>query len=151
MLQNSNQGIIQLSESVISSQEYLYQRFHSMGPKEFEGSRDPLDAIERLNSIHSNFDYLKFNDEDQLRAVVCILRKDARYWSETTKHGKELKWSTWFGFKIEFHKRYCNQIAIKALEKKFFTFTQGEKSVVDSIVRFEHLAIVFPYLLRNRK
>ena len=108
-LHSSNQGIIQPSELVISRQEYLYQRFHSMGPKGFEGSTDPLDGIEWLNSIHSIFDCLKFNDEDRIRYVVCLLRKDATYWWKTTKQGNELHCSTWFGFKIEFHQRYCNE------------------------------------------
>ena len=80
-----------------------------------------------------------------------MLRKDARYWRKMTKQGNELHCSTWFGFKIEFHRRYCNQIAMKALENKFFTFTQGERSIVDFVMEFERLAKVFPNLVPTEK
>ena len=73
-----------------------------MGPKEFEGSIDPLDVIEWLNSIRSIFDYLKLNDEDRIRYVVCMLRKDARYYWETMKQGNELHCNIWFNLKSSF-------------------------------------------------
>ena len=124
-----------------------------MGPKEFEGSIDPLDVIEWLNSICSIFDCLKFNDEDRIGYAVCMLRKDARYWWETTKQGNELHCSTWFGFEIEFHRRYCNQIAMKALENKFsHSHKEGDQLLILSWswkdwLKFSQIL----YLLRRRK
>ena len=46
---------------------------------------------------------------------------------------------------------FTKDIAMKALEKKIFTFTQGGRSITDFVMEFERLVKIFPNLVSTEK
>ena len=47
-------------------------------PPVFEGTVDPAVTEEWISMIEKIFEFVQIEDEDKVKCVVCMLRKDAR-------------------------------------------------------------------------
>ncbi|XP_075473990.1 uncharacterized protein LOC142505051 [Primulina tabacum] len=64
LLQMQNEGRGREREEV-RPEPGAYERFRKMKPPEFEGSIDPLVALEWVKAVEAIYDYLQFDDKDQ--------------------------------------------------------------------------------------
>ena len=56
------------------------KRFMKRNPLVFEGTIDPVVAEEWVSMIEKIFEFVQIEDEEKVKCVVYMLRKDARIW-----------------------------------------------------------------------
>ena len=54
-------------------------------PPVFEGTVDPAMAEEWISMIEKIFEFVQIEDEEKVKCVVYMLRKDARIWWDAVK------------------------------------------------------------------
>ncbi|XP_073061845.1 uncharacterized protein [Primulina eburnea] len=52
--------------------EGAYERFRKMKPPEFEGSTDPMVALEWVKGVEAIYDYLQFDDKDRRSEIAMV-------------------------------------------------------------------------------
>ena len=73
------QPVANLNAQAIIRQD-LFERFCRMRAPEFEGSFDPSVADEWLSSLQVILDFINVTDQEKVRCVSFVLKKDAHYW-----------------------------------------------------------------------
>ncbi|XP_075515795.1 uncharacterized protein LOC142550606 [Primulina tabacum] len=91
-----------------------------MNPPEFDGSTDPMVALEWVKAVETIYDYLQFEDKDRVSCAIFLLTKTTRIWWDATKKVKE-----------------------------FLELRQGNMSMQEYILKFEEGCQFAPYLASN--
>ena len=77
-------------------------------PPVFKGTVDPTVAEEWISMIEKFFEFVQIKDEEKVKCVMYMLRKDARIWWEAVKKIQDTVKMTWPEFLIEFYSKYYN-------------------------------------------
>ena len=78
--------------------EPLYERFRKQGPPIFEGITNPLVAEEWMRSMETIFEFMQLNDHEKVSCATYMLRKDAHYWWDIMRQGRDPAQMLWTEF-----------------------------------------------------
>ncbi|XP_075492387.1 uncharacterized protein LOC142530437 [Primulina tabacum] len=120
-----------------------------MKPPEFEGSIDPLVALEWVKAVKAIYDYLQFDDKDQVSCAIFLLTKTARIWWDATKVSVNVSALKWQEFKDLFYDKYFPRDVRSQKVKEFLELRQGNMSMQEYILKFEEVCQFAPYLISN--
>ena len=95
------------------------ERFMKRNPSVFEGTVDPVVAEELVSMVEKIFEFVQIKDEEKVKSVVYMLRKDARIWWEVVKKSRDVATMTWVEFLREFNSKYFSQAVINSKVAKF--------------------------------
>ncbi|XP_073049512.1 uncharacterized protein [Primulina eburnea] len=120
-----------------------------MKPPEFKGSIDPLVALEWVKAVEAIYDYLQFDDKDQVSYAIFLLTKTARIWWDATKVSVNVSALKWQEFKdLLYHKYFPRDVRSQKV-KEFLELRQGNMSMQEYILMFEEGCQFAPYLTSN--
>ncbi|XP_073057222.1 uncharacterized protein [Primulina eburnea] len=131
------------------SSEGTYERFRKMKPPEFEGSTDPMVALEWVKAVEAIYDYLQFDDKDRVSCAIFLLTKMARIWWDATNILVNVSTLNWQQFKNLFYYKYFSRDVRSQKVKKFLEPRQGNMSMQEYTLKFEEGCQFAPYLASN--
>ncbi|XP_073056956.1 uncharacterized protein [Primulina eburnea] len=131
------------------SSEGALERFRKMKPPEFDGSTDPMVALEWVKAVESIYDYLQFEDIDRVSCAIFLLTKTARTWWDATKISVNVSTLKWQEFKDLFYDKYFPRDVRSQKVKEFLELKQGNMSMQEYILKFEEGCQFAPYLASN--
>ncbi|XP_075478846.1 uncharacterized protein LOC142519700 [Primulina tabacum] len=120
-----------------------------MKPPEFDGSTDPMVALEWFKAVEAIYDYLQFEDIYQVSCAIFLLTKTARTWWDATKVSVNVSALKWQEFKDLFYDKYFPRDVEIQKVKEFLELKQGSMSMQDYILKFEEGCQFAPYLSSN--
>ncbi|XP_075499221.1 uncharacterized protein LOC142537602 [Primulina tabacum] len=120
-----------------------------MKPPEFDGSTDPIVALEWVKAVEAIYDYLQFEDKDRISCAIFLLTKTARIWWDATKVSIKVSAPKWQEFKDLFYDKYFPRDARSQKMKEFLELKQGNMSMQEYILKFEEGCQFSPYLANN--
>ena len=85
----------------------------------FEGTVDPAVSKEWFSMIEKIFKFVRIEDEEKVKCVVYMLRRDARIWWEAVKNDRDVATMTWAEFLREFNSKYYSQAVINSKVAEF--------------------------------
>ena len=88
-------------------------------PPLFEGIVDPVVAEEWVSMIEKIFKFVQIEEEEKVKCVVYMLRKDVKIWWEAVMKSKDVARMTWAEFMREFNSKYCSQPVINSKVAEF--------------------------------
>ena len=83
-----------------------FERFMKRNPPVFEGTIDPTVAEEWVSMVKNIFEFVQIEDEENVKCVVYMLRKDAQIWWEVVENSRDVAAMTWAEFLREFNSKY---------------------------------------------
>ena len=95
---------------------------------------DPAVAKEWVSMIEKIFEFVQIEDEEKVKYVIYMLRKDARNWWEVVAKSMDVAVMTWAEFLREFNSKYYSQVVINSKVAEF-TRLQQENLLVLEYVR----------------
>ncbi|XP_073298474.1 uncharacterized protein [Primulina huaijiensis] len=131
------------------SSEGAYERFRKMKPPEFDGSTDPMVALEWVKAVEAIYDYLQFDDKDRVSCAIFLLTKTARIWWDATKLSVNFSALKWQEFKELFYDKYFPRDVRSQKVKEFLELKQGNMTMQEYILKFEEGCQFAPYLASN--
>ena len=108
-------------------------------PLVFEETVDPTMAEEWFSMIEKIFDFVQIKDEEKVKCIMYMLRKDARIWWEAVEKSKNAAVMTWVELLREFNSKYCSQTVINSKVAEFTRLQQGNLSVLEFVLQFDQL------------
>ncbi|XP_075478829.1 uncharacterized protein LOC142519682 [Primulina tabacum] len=129
--------------------EGAYERFHKMKPPEFDGSTNPMVALEWVKAVEAIYDYLQFGDKDRVSYALFLLTKTTRTWWDATKISVNVSALKWQEFKYLFYDKYFPRDVRSQKVKEFLELKQGNMSMQEYILTFEEGCQFVPYLASN--
>ncbi|XP_073019365.1 uncharacterized protein [Primulina eburnea] len=120
-----------------------------MKPPEFDGSNDPMVALEWVKAVEAIYDYLQFEDKDRVSCAIFLLIKMARTWWDATKISVNVSALKWQEFKDLFYDKYFPRDVRSQKVKEFLELKQGNMSMQEYILKFEEGCQFAPYLASN--
>ena len=69
--------------------------------------------------IEKIFEFVQIEDEEKVKCVVYMLRKDARIWWEAVVKSRDVAVMTWAEFLREFNFKYYSQVVINSKVAEF--------------------------------
>ncbi|XP_073033835.1 uncharacterized protein [Primulina eburnea] len=120
-----------------------------MKPPEFEGSTDPMVALEWVKAVVAIYDYLQFDDKDRVSCAIFLLTKTARTWWDAPKISVNVSALKWQEFKDLFYDKYFPRDVRSQKVKEFPELKQGNMSMQEYILKFEEGCQFAPYLASN--
>ena len=81
--------------------------------------------------IEKIFKFVQIEDEEKVKYVVYMLRKDARIWWEAMNKDQNVATMTWAKFLREFNSKYYSQVVINSKVVEFTRLQQGNISVLE--------------------
>ncbi|XP_075521392.1 uncharacterized protein LOC142554614 [Primulina tabacum] len=120
-----------------------------MKPPEFDGSTDPMVALEWVKAVEAIYDYLQFEDKDRFSCAIFLLTKTARTWWDATKVSINVSALKWQEFKDLFYDKYFPRDFQSQKVKEFLELRQGNMSMQEYILKFEEGCQFAPYLASN--
>ena len=88
-------------------------------PPVFERTVDPAVAEEWISMIEKIFEFVHIKDEEKVKCVVYMLRKDARIWWEVMVKSRDVARMTWAKFQREFNSKYYSQAVVNSKVTEF--------------------------------
>ena len=85
----------------------------------FEGTVDPAVAEEWIRMTEKIFEFVQIEDEEKVKCVVYMLRKDVRIWWEAVNKSKDVAAMTWEKFLGEFNSKYYSQAIVNSKVAEF--------------------------------
>ncbi|XP_075524493.1 uncharacterized protein LOC142556881 [Primulina tabacum] len=131
------------------SSEGAYERFRKMKPPEFDGSTDPMVALEWVKAVEAIYDYFQFDDKDRVSCAIFLLMKTVRTWWDATKISVNVSALKWQEFKDLFYHKYFPRDVRSQKVKEFLELKQGNMSMQEYILKFEEGCQFAPYLASN--
>ena len=125
------------------------ERFMKRNPPIFEGAVDPAVAEEWVSMIEKIFEFVQIEDEEKVKCVVYMLRKDARIWWEAVAKSRDVAVMTWAEFLREFNFKYYSQAVINIKVAEFTTLQQGNLSVIEYVRQFDQLSRYAPDMIQT--
>ncbi|XP_075486278.1 uncharacterized protein LOC142525877 [Primulina tabacum] len=120
-----------------------------MKPSKFDGSTDPMVALEWVKAVEAIYDYLQFEDKDRVSCAIFLLTKMARTWWDATKISVNVSELKWQEFKDLFYDKYFPRDVRSQKVKEFLELKQGNMSMQEYILKFEEGCQFAPYLASN--
>ncbi|XP_073051252.1 uncharacterized protein [Primulina eburnea] len=120
-----------------------------MKPPEFDGSTDPMVALEWVKAVEAIYDYLQFQDIDRVSCAIFLLTKTARTWWDATKISVNVSALKWQEFKDLFYDKYFPRDVRSQKVKEFLELKQGNMSMQEYILKFEEGCQFALYLASN--
>ena len=90
-------------------------------------------AEEWVSMIEKIFEFVQIEDEEKVKRVVYILRKDARIWWEVVAKSRDVAVMTWAEFMREFNSKYYSQAVINSKIAEFTRLQQGNLLVLEYV------------------
>ncbi|XP_075521371.1 uncharacterized protein LOC142554593 [Primulina tabacum] len=152
-MQNAGQGREREQVRPEPSSEGAYERFRKMKPPEFEGSTDPMVALEWVKAVEAIYDYLQFDDKDRVSFAIFLLTKTARIWWDATKISINVSALKWQEFKDLFYDKYFPRDVRSQKVKEFLELRQGNMTIQEYILKFEEgfsLPHIWPVMTLKR-
>ena len=118
-----------------------------MKPPRFEGSTNPLDAKEWLNTMETILDVMELKDDEKIICTAYVLRKETHYWWEAVKTRRNVQEMSWADFVYQFNKKFFNPSALSAQQTEFLNFKQDNMTVAKAVRKFKQLAKLCHYLV----
>ncbi|XP_073304133.1 uncharacterized protein [Primulina huaijiensis] len=115
-----------------------------MKPPEFDGSTDPMVALELVKAVEAIYDYLQFDDKYRVSCVIVLLTKTARIWWDGTRYQLMSRHSS--GKSLKF---YSTTTIFLEMFEVFLELKQGNMSMQENILKFEEGCKFSPYLASN--
>ena len=94
-------------------------------PPVFEGTVDPAVLEEWISMIEKIFEFVHIKDEEKVKCVMYMLRKDEWIWWDAVKKTRDVVVITWAEFLIEFNSKYFSQAIINSKVAEFTMLQQG--------------------------
>ncbi|XP_075475661.1 uncharacterized protein LOC142508887 [Primulina tabacum] len=148
-MQNAGRGIEREQVRPDPGSEGAYERFRKMKPPEFDGSSDPMVALEWVKAVEAIYDYHQFQDIDRVSCAIFLLTKTARTWWDATKISVNVSALKWQEFKDLFYDKYFPRDVRSQKVKEFLELKQGNMSIQEYILKFEEGCQFAPYLANN--
>ncbi|XP_075515496.1 uncharacterized protein LOC142550146 [Primulina tabacum] len=148
-MQNAGRGGERERVRLEPSSEGAYERFRKMKPLEFDGSTDPMVALEWVKAVEVIYDYLQFDNKDRVSCAIFLLTKTARIWWDVTKVSVNISALKWQEFKDLFYDKYFSRDVQSQKVKEFLELRQGNMSMQEYILKFEEGCQFAPYLASN--
>ncbi|XP_075486280.1 uncharacterized protein LOC142525879 [Primulina tabacum] len=120
-----------------------------MKPPEFDGSTDPMVALEWVKAVEAIYDYLQFDDKDRVSYAIFLLTKTTRTWWDATKISINVSALKWQEFKDLFYDKYIPRDLRSQKVKEFLELKQGNMSMQEYIIKFEEGCQFASYLVSN--
>ena len=136
-------------QAIASGLKPASERFMKRNPPVFEGTVDPAMAEEWVSMIERIFEFVQFEDEEKVKCVVYILRKDAKIWWEEVMKSRDVASMTWAEFLREFNSKYHSQSVINSKVMKFTRLQQGNLSVLEYVRQFDQLSRYAPDMIQT--
>nr|XP_017217284.1 PREDICTED: uncharacterized protein LOC108194857 [Daucus carota subsp. sativus] len=127
--------------------EPLYERFRKQRPPTFEGSSDPLEALDWKSSLEDIFEFMQLNDREKVSCTVHTLKKDAKIWWDVVKLTRDVSQMTWADFETLFNEKFYSEAMLSAKVNEFSRLYQGSLSVAEYARKFDRLAKFAPDLV----
>ena len=89
-----------------------FERFVKRNPPVFKVTVDPVMAEEWASMVEKIFEFVLIEDEEKVKCVVYMLRKDERIWWEAVMKSRDVAVMTWAKFLREFNSKYYSQTVI---------------------------------------
>ena len=83
--------------------------------------------------IEMIFEFVQIEDEEKVKCVMYMLRKDARIWREVVKKSRDVTTMTWTEFLREFNSKYYSQAIVNSKITKFNRLQQGNLSMLEHV------------------
>ena len=109
------------------------ERFIRRNPLVFKGTIDPAVVEEWVSMAEKIFEFVQIEDEENVKYVVYMLRKDAGIWWEAMKKSRDVVAMTWTEFLREFNSKYYSQAIINNKVAEFTKLQQGNLSVLEYV------------------
>ncbi|XP_073017863.1 uncharacterized protein [Primulina eburnea] len=120
-----------------------------MKPPEFDGSTDPMVALEWVKAVEEIYDYLQFDDNDRVSCAIFLLTKTKRIWWEATMVSVNVSAFKWQEFKDLFYDKYFPRDVRSQKVKEFLELIQGNMTMQEYILKFEQGCQFAPYRASN--
>ena len=108
-------------------------------PPVFERTIDPVVAEEWVSIIEIIFEFVQIKDEEKVKCVVYMLRKDAKIWWEAVMKSRDVARLTWVEFLREFNSKYYSHAVINNKVAEFTRLQQENLSVLEYVQQFDQL------------
>ncbi|XP_058216825.1 uncharacterized protein LOC131327701 [Rhododendron vialii] len=150
-----SQAAAQVSSSgAHTERDTIYGRFKKLGPTEFDGPPNPLDAEEWMKKLEEIFQIMAVTDEQKVLLATFMLKGDARRWWEVIKQRLSAPMAnpenndappilaviTWAMFTIAFHEKYFPRSYQMGQRREFLKLEQGKMMVAEYEARFTTLS-----------
>ena len=117
-----------------------FKDFKLVGPLEFSGSIDPIEAQTWTEEMEKVFEVARVADEQKTAFATFMLKGEASYWWKANKGRAGEGIITWERFKELFFENYFSESIKNKMEIKFLELKQGNMTVAEYAVRFNELA-----------
>ena len=97
--------------------------------------------------IEKIFEFVQIEDEEKVKCVVYMLRKDARIWWEAVMKSRDVATMTWAKFMREFNSKYYSQAVINSKVTEFTRLQQENLSVLEYMQQFDQLSRYAPDMI----
>ena len=94
------------------------------------------------------FEFVQIEEEENVKCVVYMLRKDTRIWWEVVMKNRDVTTMTWVEFLREFNSKYYSQAVINNKVVKFTKLQLGN-SVLEYVRQFDQLSWYAPYTVQT--
>jgi hypothetical protein len=123
------------------------EKFRKLDPPSFKGSKDPLEADNRLKELDRLFKAMNVRDDQRVTLAVFMLKGDALEWWESTERTHEGGVVSWQQFVNLFQKRYFPDSLRLQKEAEFIRIEQGNQSVYEYERKFAELSCFAPHMV----
>ena len=118
-------------------------------PPVFEGIVDPTVAEKWVSMLEKIFEFVQIEDEDKVKYVMYMLRKDARIRWEAIEKSRNVAAMTWAEFSREFNSKYYSQAVVNSKVAEFTRLQQGNLSVLEYVRQFDQLSRYVPDMVQT--
>ena len=129
-MQNPIMGIPVNGGNAGNARTVTVKQFKELGPPEFHGKPDPLQAEAWVKQITKIFDVLRCTEDQKVPFATFMLRGEADHWWESIKrtHHMALEMS-WAEFQELLNEKYFSESIRHMKEVEFITLEQGNMTV----------------------
>ena len=145
VVQNNNQG--QQGDPFVKRNK----DFGSLEGQKFSGDGGPIAADAWVQRCEMVFGRMQLTEVQKQELAPHQLEGAALFWWNSWKEGVDLTTLTWADFKIRFDRK-CVPAAIRSqLSDEFSKLTQGGRTVIEYVTKFNELSHYAPYLIDTQE
>ena len=122
-----------------------FKEFKSVGPPEFKGTTDPMEAQTWVKEIEKAFVITNVAEAQKTSFATYMMKGEANYWWEAHQGGAGAEAVTWEQFKKVFFENYFPTSMQGRMEIKFLELKQGDMTVPQYAAKFNELARFAPH------
>ena len=122
-----------------------FKDFKAVGPPEFRGTADPIEAQTWVNEIEKAFVVARVDEGQKTSFATYMLKGEANFWWEANKTRAGEGVVTWARFKTLFFENYLSASMQARMEVKFLELKQDNMTVAEYAAKFNELARFAPH------